>query len=50
MNWISGPLPAGAHSFAFECREIDGSVYNSESMLSAVLLGSASVQEEILLP
>lgn len=43
MNWITGSLSAGSHSFAFECRETDGSVYNAEAMLSAVLLGSASV-------
>jgi hypothetical protein len=44
MNWITNSLSAGSHSFAFECRETDGSVYNDEAMLSAVLLGSASVK------
>ncbi len=47
MNWVTPLLSAGPHSFAFECRETAGSVYNSESMLSAVLLGSASVQVEL---
>lgn len=44
MNWITVPLSAGSHAFAFECRETAGSVYNEDAMLSAVLLGSASVQ------
>jgi len=44
MNRITNPLSAGSHTFAFECREIAGSVFISEAMLSAVLLGSASVQ------
>jgi hypothetical protein len=44
MNWITNPLSAGSHSFAFECRETTGTVYNEHAMLSAVLLGSASVQ------
>jgi hypothetical protein len=44
MNWITDPLSAGSHVFAFECRETAGSVYNEDAMLSAVLLGSASVQ------
>ena len=46
MNWITNSLSAGSHSFAFECRETDGSVYNDEAMLSAILLGSASVNVE----
>jgi hypothetical protein len=46
MNWITGPLSAGSHSFAFECRETGGSVYNDEAMLSAVLLGSAALNVE----
>lgn len=46
MNWITNSLSAGSHSFAFECRETDGSVYNDEAMLSAVLLGSASLNLE----
>lgn len=51
MNWITGPLPAGSHSFGFECRESAGSAYVAETMLSAVLLGSASVREQkVLLP
>jgi hypothetical protein len=44
MNWITGPLSAGSHSFAFECREESGATYIAEAMLSAVLLGSASVR------
>jgi len=46
MNWITGPLSAGSHSFAFECREESGSTYIAEAMLSAVLLGSASLNVE----
>lgn len=45
MNWITNQLSAGSHSFAFQCRETHGSVYNDEAMLSAVLLGSASIKE-----
>jgi hypothetical protein len=43
MNWITGPLSAGSHSFAFECKENSGSTYVAEAMLSAVLLGGASI-------
>jgi hypothetical protein len=50
MNWITGPLSAGSHSFAFECQENTGSTYIAEAMLSAVLLGSASVNLEPELP
>ena len=50
MNWITGPLSAGSHSFAFECREESGSTYIAEAMLSAVLLGSASLNIEPDLP
>jgi hypothetical protein len=50
MNRITTPLSAGSHTFAFECREIAGSVFISEAMLSAVLLGSASVQAMLPLP
>src|SRR6188472_2487441 len=46
MNWITGPLSAGSHSFAFECQENSGSTYIAEAMLSAVLLGSASLNVE----
>jgi len=51
MNWITEPLPAGTHTFGFECGEEHGSTYISEAEISAVLLGSASVQKgPILLP
>lgn len=50
MNWITGRLPAGSHSFAFECNEDTGSTYVAEAMLSAVLLGSASLNIEPDLP
>jgi hypothetical protein len=50
MNWITNPLSAGSHSFAFECREETETVYVSEAMLSAVLLGSASLNVEPVLP
>ena len=46
MNWITQPLSAGSHSFAFECRETDGATYIAEAMLSTVLLGSASLNVE----
>lgn len=46
MNWITQPLSAGSHSFAFECRETAESSYVAEAMLSAVLLGSASLNVE----
>ncbi len=46
MNWITGPLSAGSHSFAFECSEDSGTTYIAEAMLSAVLLGSASLNLE----
>lgn len=50
MNWITASLPAGSHSFAFECRETAESSYVAEAMLSAVLLGSASLNVEPDLP
>jgi hypothetical protein len=50
MNWITDPQAAGRHTFAFECRATSGSVYNEEAMLSAVLLGSASVKTQAMLP
>jgi hypothetical protein len=40
MNTVTGPLPAGAHTFALECNEDEPTVYIAEAMLSAVLLGS----------
>lgn len=50
LNRITDPLSAGAHTFDLECREDNGTVYNDEAMISAVLLGSASVHEALLLP
>lgn len=50
MNWITGPLSAGSHSFAFECQENSGTTYIAEAMLSAVLLGKASLNVEPDLP
>jgi hypothetical protein len=50
MNRITEPLSAGTHTFDLECSETKGTVYNDEAMLSAVLLGSASVQEQKVLP
>lgn len=50
MNRITRPLPAGPHTFAFECQETKGSVYNAEAMLSVVLLGDAVIRERQMLP
>jgi hypothetical protein len=50
MNRITDALAAGPHDFAFECREATGTVFNDEAMISAVLLGSASVAEVLPLP
>lgn len=50
LNRITNPLSAGAHTFDLECREDKGTVYNDEAMISAVLLGSASVHEALVLP
>jgi len=50
MNWITNSLSAGSHSFAFECKENSGSTYIAEATLSAVLLGSASLNVEPSLP
>jgi len=50
MNWITNPLSAGSHSFAFECSEETETVYIAEAMLSAVLLGSASLNVAPVLP
>jgi hypothetical protein len=50
LNRITETLSAGSHTFAFECREDVGKVYNAEAMLSAVLLGSATIREVLPLP
>lgn len=50
LNRITETLSAGSHAFALECNEEAGRVYNAEAMLSAVLLGSAEIQEIIPLP
>ena len=50
MNWITNQLPAGSHSFAFECSEETETVYVAEAMISAVLLGSASLNVQPDLP
>lgn len=50
LNRITEALSPGPHTFALECNETSGSVYNDESMLSAVLLGGATIRETGLLP
>lgn len=50
MNWVTNTLSAGSHTFAFECKENSGTTYIAEAMLSAVLLGSASLNVEPELP
>jgi len=50
LNRITQTLSAGSHTFALECNEDAGKLYNAEAMLSAVLLGSASIQEILPLP
>ncbi|HEX7278184.1 MAG TPA: hypothetical protein VF255_01045 [Solirubrobacterales bacterium] len=41
MNYMTAALPAGAHNFAVQCFENDGSVSVDDSTLSAVLLGNS---------
>jgi hypothetical protein len=43
MNQITTQLSAGAHSFDLECQETAGTAYIAEATISAVLLGSASL-------
>jgi hypothetical protein len=38
---VTGPLPAGPHTFTFECAEIFGFVALTDSTISAVLLGGS---------
>lgn len=40
-NGVSDVLPAGAHTFAFECNESDADVALTDTSISAVLLGGA---------
>ena len=41
MNYMTAALPAGAHNFAVQCFENDGSISVDDSTLSAVLLGNS---------
>jgi hypothetical protein len=41
INTVTDALPAGDHTFAMECNEIESDVYLTESALSVVLLGGS---------
>ena len=41
MNAITDVLPAGAHTFAFQCNQAGGTIEFPETYVSAVMIGTA---------